>query len=38
MHRWGHFFGPGLNSLDDLMQRMQQQMGAMRQLMQSMIG
>ena len=19
MHRWGHFFGPGLNSLDDLM-------------------
>ncbi|MBW3634429.1 MAG: VWA domain-containing protein [Chloroflexi bacterium] len=36
MHRWGHFFGPGLNSLDDLMERMQQQMGAMRQLMQSM--
>src|SRR5215207_10206213 len=36
MHRWGHFFGPGLNSLDDLMQRMQQQMGAMRQLLQSM--
>src|SRR5215213_9754711 len=36
MHRWGHFFGPGLNSLDDLMQRMQHQMGAMRQLMQSM--
>jgi uncharacterized protein with von Willebrand factor type A (vWA) domain len=38
MHRWGHFFGPGLNSLDDLMQRMQQQMGAVRQLMQSMSG
>jgi uncharacterized protein with von Willebrand factor type A (vWA) domain len=36
MHRWGHFFGPGLNSLEDLIQRMQQQMGAMRQLMQSM--
>ena len=36
MHRWGHFFGPGLNSLDDLMERMQQQMGAMQQLMQSM--
>jgi uncharacterized protein with von Willebrand factor type A (vWA) domain len=36
MHRWGHFFGPGLKSLDDLMQRMQQQMGTMRQLMQSM--
>ena len=38
MHRWGHFFGPGLNSLEDLLQRMQQQMGAMRQLMQSMSG
>jgi uncharacterized protein with von Willebrand factor type A (vWA) domain len=36
MHRWGHFFGPGLNSLDDLIERMRQQMGAMRQLMQSM--
>jgi uncharacterized protein with von Willebrand factor type A (vWA) domain len=36
MHRWGHFFGPDLNSLDDLIERMQQQMGAMRQLMQSM--
>ena len=36
MHRWGQFFGPGLNSLDDLIERMQQQMGAMRQLMQSM--
>jgi uncharacterized protein with von Willebrand factor type A (vWA) domain len=36
MHRWGHFFGPGLNSLDELLERMQQQMGAMRQLMQSM--
>jgi uncharacterized protein with von Willebrand factor type A (vWA) domain len=36
MHRWGHFFGQGLNSLDDLIERMQQQMGAMRQLMQSM--
>jgi uncharacterized protein with von Willebrand factor type A (vWA) domain len=36
MHRWGHFFGPGLHSLDDLLTRMQQQMGAMRQLMQSM--
>src|SRR3954470_13106253 len=36
MHRWGHFFGQGLNSVDDLIERMQQQMGAMRQLMQSM--
>ncbi|MGH2616539.1 MAG: VWA domain-containing protein [Thermomicrobiales bacterium] len=36
MHRWGQFFGPGLNSLEDLIERMQQQMGAMRQLMQSM--
>ena len=36
MHRWGHHFGPDLNSLDDLIEHMQQQMGAMRQLMQSM--
>ena len=36
MHRWGHFFGPDLNSLDDLIERMQQQMGLARQLMQSM--
>ena len=36
MHRWGHLFGPDVNSLDDLLQHMQQQMGAMRQLMQSM--
>jgi uncharacterized protein with von Willebrand factor type A (vWA) domain len=36
MHRWGHFFGPDLNSLDDLLERLQQQMGAMSQLMQSM--
>jgi uncharacterized protein with von Willebrand factor type A (vWA) domain len=36
MHRWGHFFGPDVNSLDDLIERMQQQMGAARQLMQSM--
>ncbi len=36
MHRWGHFFGPGLDSLEDLVERMRQQMGAARQLMQSM--
>jgi uncharacterized protein with von Willebrand factor type A (vWA) domain len=36
MHRWGHNFGPDVNSLDDLMERLQQQMGAMRQLMESM--
>jgi uncharacterized protein with von Willebrand factor type A (vWA) domain len=36
MHRWGHNFGPDVKSLDDLMDRMQQQMGAMQQLMQSM--
>ena len=34
----GPFLRSGLNSLDDLMERMQQQMGAMRQLMQSMSG
>lgn len=36
MHRWGHNFGPDVKSLDDLMDRLQQQMGAMQQLMQSM--
>ncbi|MDQ3693671.1 MAG: VWA domain-containing protein [Chloroflexota bacterium] len=36
MHKWGHFFGPDVQSLDDLLERMQRQMSAMRQLMQSM--
>jgi uncharacterized protein with von Willebrand factor type A (vWA) domain len=36
MHRWGHFFGPHVKSLDDLIERMQQQMAAMQQLMDSM--
>jgi uncharacterized protein with von Willebrand factor type A (vWA) domain len=36
MHRWGHFFGPDVKSLDDLIERMRQQMAAMNQLMQSM--
>ena len=38
MHRWGHFFGPGVNSLDELIERMRQQMAAMNQLMESMPG
>jgi len=36
MHRWGHFFGPDVNNLDDLVERLQQQMGNARRLMQSM--
>ncbi|MER3438421.1 MAG: VWA domain-containing protein, partial [Chloroflexota bacterium] len=36
MHKWGHVFGPDVKSLDDLLQRMQQQMAAMQQLMDSM--
>ncbi|MCC6314185.1 MAG: VWA domain-containing protein [Thermomicrobiales bacterium] len=36
MHRWGQYFGPNVNNLDDLMQHLQNQMGAMRQLMESM--
>jgi uncharacterized protein with von Willebrand factor type A (vWA) domain len=36
MHRWGHFFGPDVKSLDDLIERMRQQMAAMNQLMESM--
>lgn len=38
MHRWGHFFGPDVKSLDDLIERMRQQMAAMNQLMESMPG
>ena len=29
MHRWGHFFGPDVKSLEDLIERMRQQMAAM---------
>ncbi len=36
MHKWGHFFGEDVQSLDDLMDRMGRQMQAMQQLMQSM--
>lgn len=36
MHRWGHYFGPGIESLDDLLQHLQRQMAAMQQLMESM--
>ena len=36
MHRWGHFFGPEVKSLDDLMEHMQRQMQAMNSLMESM--
>jgi len=36
MHKWGHFFGPDVKSLDDLMAQMQQRLGAMQQLMESM--
>ena len=36
MHRWGHFFGPEVKNLDDLMEHMQRQMQAMNQLMESM--
>jgi len=36
MHKWGHFFGPDIKDLDDLLAHMQQRMNAMQQLMQSM--
>ena len=36
MHRWGHFFGPEVKDLDDLMEHMQRQMQAMNSLMESM--
>lgn len=36
MHKYGHYFGPGINSLEELMDRMAQQMAAMQSLMDSM--
>jgi uncharacterized protein with von Willebrand factor type A (vWA) domain len=36
MHKWGHFFGPDVKNLDDLMEHMSRQMQAMNQLMESM--
>src|SRR5579884_3179137 len=36
MHKWGHYFGPDIQSLDDLLQHMQRQMSALQQLMESM--
>jgi uncharacterized protein with von Willebrand factor type A (vWA) domain len=36
MHKYGHYFGKGIHSLDDLMDRMAQQMAAMQSLMDSM--
>ena len=36
MHRWGHYFGPGIESLDDLLEQMQRQIAAMNQLMENM--
>jgi len=36
MHKYGHFFGPGINSLDDLMDHMAKQMAAMQSLLDSM--
>jgi uncharacterized protein with von Willebrand factor type A (vWA) domain len=36
MHRWGHYFGPDIKDLDELLDHMRQRMGAMQQLMNSM--
>ena len=36
MHKWGHYFGNDVSSLDELMERMQRQMTGMRELMESM--
>jgi uncharacterized protein with von Willebrand factor type A (vWA) domain len=36
MHKWGHYFGPDVKSLDDLLDHMRRQMAAMQQLMESM--
>lgn len=36
MHKWGHYFGPRIRSLEDLIEHMRQQTAAMQQLMDSM--
>jgi uncharacterized protein with von Willebrand factor type A (vWA) domain len=36
MHKWGHFFGNDIKSLEDLMEHMRQQTAATNQLMDSM--
>ncbi len=36
MHKWGHFFGPDVQSIEDLIEHMRQQHAAMQQLMKSM--
>jgi uncharacterized protein with von Willebrand factor type A (vWA) domain len=36
MHKWGHYFGDNIRSLEDLIEHMRQQMAAMQQLMDSM--
>ena len=36
MHKWGHYFGKNIRSLEDLIEHMRQQTAAMQQLMDSM--
>ena len=36
MHRWGHYFGPDIETLDELLEQMRQRMGAMQQMLNSM--
>jgi uncharacterized protein with von Willebrand factor type A (vWA) domain len=36
MHRWGHYFDPGIETIDDLIEHMRQRMGAMQQMLNSM--
>lgn len=36
MHKWGHYFGDDIRSLEDLIEHMRQQTAAMQQLMDSM--
>ncbi len=36
MHKHGHYFGPGINSLDELLEHMARQMAAMQNLLDSM--
>ena len=36
MHRWGHYFGQDIKSLDELIEHMRQRMSAMQQMLNSM--
>ena len=36
MHRWGHYFDPGIQTIEELIEHMRQRMNAMQQMLNSM--